>query len=494
MNHPLPQSATKSSMAYEFVKAITEEPAVVSKHQAQPAPDAAVPEQDALHPAAAQGSQEVAPMTPDANDAYEAYRQRMLAYQSEQDDIGHRPVPQPASRALSSNDIERLRQREYFYDPAQYYARAIDQQTTAEKPPVPFFRSSLFSRGLAAAAATAIVAGCGVGIALTKQDDIRNTAHRTLAYVGALLPDDQPTRAVEPVPAKPVPAATVIAKKPIATATVDVRDVVGAPNSTIPLALRADPSLDGKDITFRISGLPEHAMLTAGHRQDNRTWMLSDEDLANVGLVVPDASTPTFELSVAAIETATGELASPIREMTVALSPALSSAPQPVEPAPVRETVVQQVVAEPVPAAPQAAEPAEVSISPASAAAELQGAAVKPPEVQAMPVPAPVATPAPVVSPEAQALLQKGDVLLRNGDLVMARQFYLRAVDLGAPQGALGVAKTYDPAVFKELGVQGIMPDAAQAEQWYRKASAAGLTDAIQALTRFNTTAALPAQ
>ena len=38
----------------------------------------------------------------------------------------------------------------------------------------------------------------------------------------------------------------------------------------------------------------------------------------------------------------------------------------------------------------------------------------------------------------------------------------------------MGVAKTYDPAVYAEMKVQGITPDAAKAAEWYEKAKAGG--------------------
>ena len=505
MNHPLPQATAKSSMAYEFVKAITEEEntSVPERIRQDDGSRETIVAEVGEQPAARFSKD--TNMAIDPNDAYETYRQRMLAYQAEQDESVRRTMPQPASRALAQSDIDKLRQREYYYDPAQYYSRAIEQQPLRSRESEPFFKSGFFNRGLAMAAAAAVVAGCGVGIALTKKDDIQATATRTMAYVGALLPSDQPAQSVTPAAApasvtieaaKVVSAETVISKKPISTASIDVADVFGAPNSSIPLTLRADPTLDGRDISIRISGLPENAMLTAGQKQNDRTWLLSDDELANVSIVVPDASIPKFDLSVAAIETKTGELASPVREMTVALTASSSAIAPAVQQTAVQQTVVQQTAAivesaklELPPTIPPA-----VSIAPANAAPELQGAAVKPIAAQASPIPSPIAVAAPVISAEARGLLEKGDVLLKAGDLSMARQFYLRAVDLGAPQGALGVAKTYDPAVFKELNVQGIVPDALLAQQWYRKASAAGLTDATQALARFDTTAALPQQ
>jgi TPR repeat protein len=86
------------------------------------------------------------------------------------------------------------------------------------------------------------------------------------------------------------------------------------------------------------------------------------------------------------------------------------------------------------------------------------------------------------VAPEAADLVRKGDVLLKSGDLAAARQFYERAYAQGAAAGAMGVAKTYDPVVFAELNVQGIVPDPAKAMEWYKRAEDQGLPDAASAI------------
>ncbi len=65
-------------------------------------------------------------------------------------------------------------------------------------------------------------------------------------------------------------------------------------------------------------------------------------------------------------------------------------------------------------------------------------------------------------------------MLMKTGDLIIARQFYNRAFQMGAAEGAMGVAKTYDPTVFAEMKVQGITPDAVKAAEWYEKAKAGG--------------------
>jgi TPR repeat protein len=46
----------------------------------------------------------------------------------------------------------------------------------------------------------------------------------------------------------------------------------------------------------------------------------------------------------------------------------------------------------------------------------------------------------------------------------------------------MGVAKTYDPVVFAELNVQGIVPDPAKAMEWYKRAEDQGLPDAASAI------------
>ena len=86
-------------------------------------------------------------------------------------------------------------------------------------------------------------------------------------------------------------------------------------------------------------------------------------------------------------------------------------------------------------------------------------------------------------------LLGKGDMLMKTGDLIIARQFYSRAFQMGAAEGAMGVAKTYDPTVFAEMKVQGITPDAVKAAEWYEKAKQAGVTEADAALTTLSSAA-----
>ena len=103
-------------------------------------------------------------------------------------------------------------------------------------------------------------------------------------------------------------------------------------------------------------------------------------------------------------------------------------------------------------------------------------------------LPAAIPVPLESMNPEAQTLITKGDVLLKSGDILAARQFYLRAFGMKATSAAFGVGQTYDPAVYAKFNIKGLSADAQQAAEWYGKAAATGDAEAATAL------AGLPAQ
>jgi hypothetical protein len=88
----------------------------------------------------------------------------------------------------------------------------------------------------------------------------------------------------------------------------------------------------------------------------------------------------------------------------------------------------------------------------------------------------------PEALPEAGDMITKADGLLNSGDIASARQFYLKANELGDPNGAFGVGRTYDPLVFTALNVQGLKPDPVKAAEWYQKALDGGVGAAKNAL------------
>ena len=355
-----------------------------------------------------------------------------------------RPAP-PVGQDLGYRDLISARQSEE----ARGFQRRLSatlaegqspQRRAVTRRPEPKGGLSL-GRTHVLAAIAAAVTGAAVGYGASQADYIRSAA----IGLSAAVSEARPHVAMAAATGR-APPVTVIAKKPILTATLDVADARGTLNSYIPLALRAEPGLQNQHLIVKIDGLPDEAYLTAGVKRPDKGWQLSPADLKGLRLVVPRYSKPSFKMEVTALEAKSGELMTPAMEMTVVIDGQ-------------RQAIIP------------AAAPAALSEVPASTNA-----------ASAIPMPTstiPADLPA---TGEAAGLLAKGDQLFKAGDLATARRFYEQAYVKGAPAGALGVARTYDPAVFEEFGVQGLKADQSQARQWYNRAASAGSAEARTAL------------
>jgi hypothetical protein len=95
---------------------------------------------------------------------------------------------------------------------------------------------------------------------------------------------------------------------------------------------------------------------------------------------------------------------------------------------------------------------------------------------------------APVLSPaereSAERFVVRGERELEEGNVAIARQFFLRAAEAGLARGALLLATTYDPRELQRMHVQGLQPDPAQARKWYERARELGAPEAEERLAR----------
>jgi hypothetical protein len=280
-------------------------------------------------------------------------------------------------------------------------------------------------------------------------------------------PAVQPAQAEETqqADASQVPADN---KKPIATATLDVADVAGNASALIPLSLRAIAAEPGQMVGFRLSGLPDAAFLTAGIKLNETTWQLRPGEEKGLKLKLPVGQTQSFVIAVEAIEPTTNDLVSPIHEMNVALT----QSPQ-------KQTVVMPAATEApevkrnfniVQEQPAAQEQPIAQEQPAG----LEQPAGKTQVAAAMPIPSPIEETSAEPMAETFSLMRNGDKLMSMGDPAGARQFYLKALNLGDKQAALKVGQTYDPTVFAEMNVQGLKPDPQLALRYYLEARTAG--------------------
>ena len=357
---------------------------------------------------------------------------------------GTRPVPPPGYRDRIMTEA--------------HGARFAERQQAAPEPSPREPRTFTLGQTFAIAAAMALVAGGGAGLMSTRLS-------------GLFAPEPAPQAAAAPMAAAAAPAQqlqlaqaaaprdTVIDKKPVSTATLQVEDVTGETNSFIPLALHAEPGGLDKDILLKISGVPEGAYLTSGRRQDDQVWALSLADTRNVKLVVPQASDPQIDLAVAAFEPRTGELAAPVKTMTVAL---------------------RDVVVEPTSAPP----PGAVSGSKTT----LPGAANATPA----PIPPPQSIKLTLAAPESaqtQQLLAAADAAFRSGDVKQALKGYERAWgNDGSAAAAFGMARSHDPLVLAALARNNGTPDKDKAVLWYQRAASGGNPDAAEAIIRLQMT------
>jgi hypothetical protein len=93
----------------------------------------------------------------------------------------------------------------------------------------------------------------------------------------------------------------------------------------------------------------------------------------------------------------------------------------------------------------------------------------------------------PEAKTEAVQLVTRGDENLKTGKIVAARKFYERAAELGSAQGALALARTYDPQELAKIAViGGIGPDLELARIWYERARDMGLAEAADGLQRIS--------
>jgi hypothetical protein len=85
-----------------------------------------------------------------------------------------------------------------------------------------------------------------------------------------------------------------------------------------------------------------------------------------------------------------------------------------------------------------------------------------------------VASPPTLPSAVLRTLLARGELMLSLGDVSAARLLFARAAEAGTGVAALKVGDTYNPDFLTEHSLRGIKPNPAEAEAWYRKASALG--------------------
>jgi hypothetical protein len=88
---------------------------------------------------------------------------------------------------------------------------------------------------------------------------------------------------------------------------------------------------------------------------------------------------------------------------------------------------------------------------------------------------------------QGERLLSRGDRHVTDGNIAIARQFFIRAAELGLPIAAWRMAETYDPMALARGNVRGPVPDPVEARKWYERALSLGMPEANARLQRLDT-------
>ncbi len=90
------------------------------------------------------------------------------------------------------------------------------------------------------------------------------------------------------------------------------------------------------------------------------------------------------------------------------------------------------------------------------------------------------------INPElAKTLLTKGKQLLKDGNIIAARETLKFLAEQGNAESAHLIAKTYDPEEFKNFNATGIEPDLEEAKKWYTIAAKLGAQGAQHRLQEY---------
>ena len=122
------------------------------------------------------------------------------------------------------------------------------------------------------------------------------------------------------------------------------------------------------------------------------------------------------------------------------------------------------------------------AVPPAASPTVAPPAAVAPPVAPLAASPSPQADVVRNLDPkEILVLVKRGQELLASGDVQSARLLLQRGAEARDARAALLLGTTYDPALLKQLGANGLA-DVAQARNWYQKAREWGEPDAQRQL------------
>jgi hypothetical protein len=311
-----------------------------------------------------------------------------------------------------------------------------------------------------------------------------------------LKQDGKRVDAADPAYGNP-PVASVAAvaspgaiKQPVeAQGEIDANDTVAQAGQPAPLSIKVKAGRSLDQTLVSITGVPNGARLNSGVDAGDGNWLLPLRRLSGLTINLPPDAPAIVPLEVQLVDSnvrtpLSGKKKFAIRSVVMEANAAGSTR---TTAAPVTAFSTQTMPSSTVTPMPNAVPPQPPqpqtsfktqTVPAVEASLSTQQSAVAPASLATASIPKPAdARPRnPVQQAEIEDLIREGNKRMREGDIVEARQFYQRAVDMGDAEAALAMGRSYDPIYFARIDKKNAEPDAAKAFDWYRKAMDNGAT------------------
>jgi hypothetical protein len=242
----------------------------------------------------------------------------------------------------------------------------------------------------------------------------------------------------------------------------------GAVNEPLPLGITIENATGGETVT--ITGLTDGTDLSLGSFSDLLAWTIAAGEVEQTFVGPPKHFVGRMEATVR-LRSASGRL---LDEQALRLEWTARNEEQgatkeepprgPASSAAANPSLARTAIAVPL-TPPESAEPAQ-SARPAG------------PPNDALPT-------APVLGVQGiRALTDRGQDMLKLGDIAAARLLFSRAALAGSADAALGLGMTYDPLFLRQLGAKGVDADVNSARKWYERARELGSSEASRRIDR----------
>ena len=238
----------------------------------------------------------------------------------------------------------------------------------------------------------------------------------------------------------------------------DVIQIKSGSETLLPIEIGPMDSVPPKAVVL-IRGIPATTSLTDGRLFPSGIWVVKPQSVGALRLITGSNALEDTNLTITLVTVEGDHLSTASSRLVVTPNANVPQTPQNVVPA---VAITREKTNEITSATPPLDGGAKPSLKPQD-----------PPRLEASPPPAKALRPV-LSATELQKMLklmERGDRYLRDGKMDFARRFYQLVAEMGSPEGAEAVARTYDPEYLSRFPiVGGLSPNPALAQEWYNKA------------------------